>query len=367
MSLVPKHIIFLCSRLDLPGGIEKAIVQLANLLNQKGYKITLLVLDETDTVFYPVDAGIKLMKEPLFFGITDKGNTLTRKAAFVKNVLQLRKKLKALDPDIVIATEYPFAIAAVLTGIRKKAKLITWEHHHLHELAKSFFWEKMFRLTYPRSNAVVCLNADEKKLFDEFNDNTVVIPNFISPAARKSSLTNKMILTVGRLTKVKGTDLLLQAAKLVFKKHPDWQWTMIGEGEMKEQVISFIKEEDMKNNFLLSLPVSPVLEAEYLNASIYVCSSRLESFGMTILEAMSAGLPCISFDCETGPRHIITRNKDGILVEKENPAKLAEAISSLIINEEQRKKMGEKAFENVKRFSPEKIYEPWHQLLTIDY
>ena len=56
------------------------------------------------------------------------------------------------------------------------------------------------------------------------------------------------------------------------------------------------------------------------------------------------------------------RNENGILVEKESPVKLAEAISSLITNEVARKKMGEKAFENIQRFSPEKIYKLWEQL-----
>ncbi|MFZ1261903.1 MAG: glycosyltransferase, partial [Chitinophagaceae bacterium] len=78
--------------------------------------------------------------------------------------------------------------------------------------------------------------------------------------------------------------------------------------------------------------------------------------------AMSFAVPCISFDCPSGPANIITHNEDGILVEKENPAKLAEAISSLIDNEILRKKMGERALENVQRFSPEIIYKLWESL-----
>ena len=80
---------------------------------------------------------------------------------------------------------------------------------------------------------------------------------------------------------------------------------------------------------------------------------------MVLLEAMSNGLPCIAFDCDTGPRHIIRHNEDGILVEKENPGKLAEAIGSLISNEEKRKKMGANAIANVQRFYPETIYQLW--------
>lgn len=354
----------LCSRLDLPGGIEKAIIQLANLLDKKRYQVTLVILDETDDNFYPLTPTINVLQEPLFFGITDKGNTLTRKTAFVRDILHLGRKLRSLKADVVIATEYAFAIASVLTGIRKSAKLITWEHHHLHELSKSFFWKQMFRVTYPRTDVVVCLNPDEKKLYDEFNDNTVVIPNFITRAGAAAELTNQKILTVGRLTHVKGTDFLVQAARLVLEKHPGWQWLIIGEGDMQGQLLASIKNENLEHRLLLLAPLSPELHTQYADSSIYACTSRHESFGMTILEAMSVGLPCVSFDCETGPRHVITHNEDGLLVEKENPEKLAEAISTLIIDEAKRKRMGARAYENVKRFSSENIYPLWEKLLA---
>src|SRR5258705_14002350 len=92
-----------------------------------------------------------------------------------------------------------------------------------------------------------------------------------------------------------------------------------------------------------------------------VMTSLNECFPMVLLEALGNGLPCIAFDCDTGPRHIITHNEDGLLVEKEDPVKLAEAISSLIVNEEQRKKMGTNAFKNIQRFSPDVIYELWNK------
>ena len=77
---------------------------------------------------------------------------------------------------------------------------------------------------------------------------------------------------------------------------------------------------------------------------------------------MSAGVPCISFDCPSGPSDIISNNVDGFLVEKENTDKLTEAISLLIKDEEKRKQMGENAFKNINRYSPDSIYELWKQL-----
>jgi glycosyltransferase involved in cell wall biosynthesis len=158
---------------------------------------------------------------------------------------------------------------------------------------------------------------------------------------------------------MKGITYILQTAKLVLQKQPDWQWKIIGEGEMQETVSAFIEKENLQNKLILQKPVGHNIYPEYQNASMFVLASRNESFSMVLLEAMSNGLPCIAFDCDTGPRHIIKHNEDGILVEKENPDKLAEAIDSLISNEEKRKKMGVSAIANVQRFYPESIYQLW--------
>lgn len=353
------HITILCSRLDLPGGIERAVINTANLFANNGHQVTLVVLDETNNSFYPISAAVKVVQHPLSFGITPEGNVITRKIKWLGDVLKLRRLLKSLAPQLVIATEYPFAAAAILSGARKHSKVVAWEHHHYYELKRNLFWNKMFRLTYPRLDAVVCLNEDEKNLFQTVNHHSVVIPNFIAPAVIDPQH-NKRILTVARLTAVKGIDLLLTIAKEVLTKHADWQWKLIGDGELKKDVTDFIEKENLAGKLILQPPIDHNIITEYREASLFVMTSVNECFPMTLLEAQSAGLPCIAFDCETGPRHIIT-NDNGILVEKEKPVQMADAISSLIQEEEKRKKMSGNAFEDIKRFSPGAVYQLWQQ------
>lgn len=347
----------------MPGGIERIIVNTANLFTKKGLQVNLLILDKTTSIFYPLHQQIKPIFLPLSFGITKSGNIVSRKIKLISDVLSLRKQIKFLTPQVIICTEYPFATAALLTGAKKYCKIISWEHHHFHELKKNRFWDKLFKMSYPNLNAVVCLNNDEKKLFLTVNKNPVVIPNFIQTNHKSTRQENKTILTVARLTNVKGIDLLLETAKKILSKHQDWKWKTIGMGDQKNKLLQFIENENLQNRLICQQPVHHNIDSEYLNASLYVLTSRNECFPMTLLEALATGLPCISFDCETGPRHIITHNEDGLLVEKENPAKLAEAISYLINNEDKRKKMGEKAFENMQRFSPDKIYKLWEKIL----
>ncbi len=358
-----RHIAFVCTRLDLPGGIERAIVNTANLFVQNGLNVSLIILDETAASFYPVDKKIKIIQHNLDFGITEKGNTLTRKLRLLKDIRLFKKIITQNDFDTVITTDYVFSIAAVMAGIYKKTKLLSWEHHHFYELSKSLFWNKMFDRCYPKLNGIVCLNADEKKLFAAINKNSFVIPNFIETENSPSQLASRQILTIGRLTAVKGTDLLLPIAKQVLENNPDWTWKLIGDGYMKELAENFIAKENLQGKLIIAAPQTWNINHEYQQAALYVMTSRNECFPMTLLEAMSNGLPCIAFDCDTGPRHIIQQNKNGVLVTALQQQEMISTINSLISDETLRKKMSENAFDSVKQFSPGNIFDLWKTVL----
>ena len=91
-------------------------------------------------------------------------------------------------------------------------------------------------------------------------------------------------------------------------------------------------------------------------------TSRYEPFGLVLPEAMSCGLPVVSFDCDYGPREIITDGIDGYLVPLANVDLFAERICQLIENPDLRQKMGKAGVLSSQRFSPEKIMPQWKSL-----
>lgn len=359
------HIAILASRLDLPGGIERAVVNTANLFASKGHKISLFILDETGESFYSLDPSISIIQQPLSFGITREGNIFTRKMRMLSDVLKLRKLLKSLKADYIICSEYPFTVAVVLAGAVKFSKVFSWEHHHHAWLKKNKFWATLFNNACQKLSGIICLNKEEAAYYQQFCP-VHVIPNFIdNKTGLQSNSNGRQILSVGWLIPRKGIDLLLPAAKAVLEKHPDWKWKLIGDGEMKQEVLDYIQQEKLQNRLILQQPVNSSIDHEYLSSSLFVLTSRFEAFPMVLLEAMSYGLPCISFNCSSGPADIITDNIDGLLVEKENIQNLSTAISLLISDEERRKKMGDSASINISRFSADHVYKIWREKVLI--
>lgn len=362
MKNAQRHIAILCSRLDLPGGIERAIVNTAGLFVSKGNKVTLAILDETAEQFYGLDARVNIVLQSLSFGITSEGNIITRKIRLLTDILKLRKILRQINADIVIATEYPFSIAALLTGIRKKSKLISWEHHHFFWLEKNQFWSRLYNLAYPRFDNIVCLNNSEAVHYKKIAP-VSVIPNFVdNVSAERATGEAKIILSVGHLIPRKGIDMMMKVAAEILHRYPGWKWKLIGDGEMKQEVLQFIKSENLEDRFLLQAP-SKEIEKEYRGASFFVLTSRFEAFPMVLLEAQSFGLPLVSFDCPSGPAEIIEDRRNGLLIKDGNVQSMISGIASLIGDENKRKEMAAGSFEFSKKFSSENIYVLWEELL----
>jgi len=357
------HILLLCSGLNAVGGQEKMVVSFANSLAQEGYRISILIVGDTTESFYPIDGNINVALLNADFGIGSRVNYLKRKINFIKDIVRLKKAISKISPNLIITTEYSITTAAILGGLAASTKAICWQHSSF-TIKKSFLWDKASKYAYKKIHCIVALNAAEQKSYSFYNSHTVVIPNFIPSAKSISDLSSKTILTIARFDAVKGIDLLIPAAAIVLNQHPDWQWKLIGKGDLQKEYSSSISKYGWHKNLIVQAPVSNEISNEYQQAAIYVLPSRNELFPMVLLEAMSHGVPCIAFDCDTGPRHIITHNIDGILVEKENPEKLAEAISLLIRDKEKRNHMGKAAFENVKRFTSDIVLKKWEALFN---
>lgn len=144
--------------------------------------------------------------------------------------------------------------------------------------------------------------------------------------------------TVGRLSKQKGYDTLLEAMPMVLKEVPNLRLVIAGEGPEETKLKSQCErlEIDKHVNFLGMRTDIPSLIGSF---DVFVLPSRYESFPITILEVMAASKPIVSTSVDGIPESV-AEESTGLLVPPENPEALSQALIRLLKDNELRKQMG---------------------------
>lgn len=153
----------------------------------------------------------------------------------------------------------------------------------------------------------------------------------IRKAPKNTSQSKKLkIITVARFyEKKKGLDLIEKIAKIFLDNNFDFEWTLAGRNSeflLKSSFISknknfFNFQKEINNNDEIYFPHSKLINL-YKQHDVYVNLARIESFGITIIEAIASGLPVVSFDTK-GANEIILNNQNGFLINRYNPLEMS--------------------------------------------
>lgn len=333
-------------------GTERAVCNLANILADNGkYAPTIISVNSVGgNTYYPISKGVRV----IHCAVLGKNKLIKR----VREFARVKQICDGEKFDFLIGT-YP-ALNSQLPFIASAKKKIAAEHMNYHSIP--FFARMTRRFWYAFLDAVVLLTEADAAHY-RFHKNATVIPNSLSFVPRKqSSLENKVILAVGRLTYQKGFERLVEAIALIKEKCLGWQVRIIGDGADKEAIRKQIKERGLEDTVVI-LPPTDKIEDEYRNASVYAMSSRFEGLPMALIEAKSCGLPIVSFDCHEGPAEIVRDGIDGFLVEHDNVKLLSDAILKLVESEDLRKRFGREAVKDIDRFKPQYVGALWDNLL----
>lgn len=183
-----------------------------------------------------------------------------------------------------------------------------------------------------------------------------------SPAP--SPRTGRTVVSIGRLGYEKGVDMLLDTWAEVVPRHPGWRLRIHGAGPDEEALRRQGSELGLDGSVEWAGRTEDVAGA-LRRSSVFVLSSRGEGFPLALLEAMSCAVPCVAFDCAPGVREIVRHEEDGLLARPGNVPELARHLDRLLSDAALRDRMGERARENVRRFSPESITDRWERLFAL--
>lgn len=317
------------------GGAERVMSILANRFISMGHEVNLLFLSEP-SCFYRVDSKVQI-----YTLHQECNNTRFAKLYAFFMTFKLRSVLKSVNPDFVLSFMTPYNIFTLISGIGLNLNIFVSDRSNPNK--KLPFLTRLLRNIFYR-NAVGIIAQTELAKDSLYNitkhKNIKVIYNPIEVSLIPLNTREKYILNVGRLVKEKGQSYLLDA----FSRVPnlDWKLVLLGDGPLKEQLLEQIEKLNLTDRVLLLGSVDNV-EEWYSKSSIFAFSSISEGFPNALAEAMCAGLPCVSFDCDTGPRDIIKNNINGFLVPTGESMLLKEKIIQLINDKDLRCEIGEEA------------------------
>jgi len=358
---VPARIVIVLPGLSA-GGSERAVSLIASNWAARGCQVTIVTFEDDDTEpYHALSADVDIVRLAI---PSDRKHPIRATVNVVRRVLRLRRAFRRLAPDLVISFLTRTNVISVLAATGLSIPVVVSERNNPELQHFGRIWSALRRFAYQRAFGLVTMTKGAMEHFPaEQRRRSWVIPNDATlPTNIRKRSGHKTITAVGRLVPQKGFDLLIDSFALLSDAHPDWKLVIWGEGEQRRELEN--QRERLNLTHRVELPGVTSRPGLWIETSgIFVLSSRFEGWGIVLLEAMSAGLPVVSFDCKYGPSDMITDGFDGLLVPRGQTKEMAAAISRLIEDSDMRDRLAQNAVVSARRFSREHVMEGWDEVL----
>lgn len=365
-----------------PGGMERILCEKVNFLAAlPNFEVAIVTTDQFGLpVFYKLDERIKLYHFDIDFNAHYSENIIKKYFSHHTKIKLYKSKLSDLitrtNVDICISLcgkeiDFLYQLPVHCKKIAEIHFAMNFRKQFIIARKKGVIWEilgdirtKNLITSIVKLDKLVVLTKNDENQWKKYVSNAIQIPNFCPFTDKKLSMLNQhQAISVGKLDAQKGYDMLIESWYIVTKSFPEWVLNIYGKGEWYDMLNSRIKELGLEQNINLHKPTTNI-QSKYTESSIYIMSSRYEGLPMVLIEAMSCGLPVVSFDCEYGPSEIITDSVNGFLIEPNNINEMADKISLLIQDKGMRIKMGKEAVRNIARFEKDQIMNEWIKLFN---
>jgi glycosyltransferase involved in cell wall biosynthesis len=275
--------------------------------------------------------------------------------------VRLATFLRRLDTDVLVTTRPGLNLVAARYA---NPSVLRVGQEHLFLANHSPALRRQFARHYPKLDLVSVLterDAEDYRAVLGSRVRVVRVPNAVPDPGTRRTGAAKVVVAAGRLARQKGFDLLIDAFAQVAHRYPDWQLHIYGGGEERGRLLAQILLLGLERQVRL-MGYSANLSEQMSQAALYVMSSRVEGFPMVLLEAMSVGLPVVSFDCPNGPGDLVRQGTNGVLVRAGDVGGLADALCAVMADPGRRERMGEAARATAREYDIGRISHRWETL-----
>lgn len=340
------------------GGAARVTSILLHELIENGYEVVLALDNINANVFYSIPKDVKQeyipIKASMPIGLKQ-----------VKVIITARQIIRQVRPDVIIAVTFsPFFYAhyaAIGTGV----PVIAYDHTSFGRKMGHFVNWIRYSLYGQADKLVILTEKDKHLLGEKFPRKTVVYNPLTYPIVRHVGIRNKTVLCVGRIDSwdVKGFDRIIDMWSHIAPKYPDWKLQIAGGGaEDKVAEIRKMSKDsgvDKQIEFLGQIYDMPAL---YAATSIFALPSRVEGFPMVLLEAMSQGCVCCTFEMG-GAVNEMMNETSGAIVKDNELTDFERALEKLINLYPHYEDLQESGYKDAARFSGKNFYDQWNRII----
>lgn len=345
-----------------PGGMERVMSVLINgFIQQYDADVHIVLYGASRGVFYELDKRAHIYTPQWDFDLSHR----TRDT--LKTILFLRKTIKHLKADAILSFGSRWNSLVLLSCLGLRLPIFISDRGTPIRSDKGFH-AKMKHLLYPFAKGIIVQTQTAKDIYQQKyrQKNYCVIGNPIrSITVPENNVRDNTVVSVARLVDTKNFDRLINVFEAIGNN--DWILKIVGgnaDGQhVMEELQAQREKSPMKDNILLAGTQKDV-DSYLLKAKVFAFTSSEEGFPNAIGEAMSAGLPVVSYNCMTGPSEMIEDGENGYLVDVFDDATFTKKLQQLMSDDNLRSVMGQYAQKSIKRFSEERIVGQFYEFIT---
>jgi phosphatidylinositol alpha-mannosyltransferase len=332
-----------------PGGVTEHVSHLAEQFLARGHEVHIVAPSSGDETESVASVAVPVHRIGRVVSIPANGS-VARITLSLRSYLQAKRLLREQEYDLVHLHE-PMMPALPLTVLRHSNTTNVGTFHAYRNTPLTYFYGKpILQPFFRKLHGHIAVSTAARNFVGEyFPSDYRIIPNgidfarFNTRAAPLEELSSSRptVLFVGRLEKRKGLRYLLRAWPMVLERQPDARLVVVGRGRPLEGYKRFAARQGWSPDDVVFAGYVPAEDLpRYYQACDVFCAPNTgqESFGIVLLEAMAASAPIVASDIP-GYRDVVTNGVEGLLVERQNPGALADALSRLLNSPELRATM----------------------------